>query len=109
MYLNEGELNGVRLLSPTTVKSIMGNQTGNLFGDEIKHYGLAFSVLTQKGQDKGGLSSVGTFEWGGYFGTSYFADPKEKIVGILMKQIQEAKSDNTEWRFRLLVGQAIDD
>jgi CubicO group peptidase (beta-lactamase class C family) len=109
MYLNGGELNGVRLLSRTTVQSIMGNQTGTLFGDGIKHYGLAFSVLNQKGQDKGGLGSVGTFEWGGYFSTSYFADPKEKIVGILMKQQQGATSDNTEWSFRLLVGQAIDD
>jgi len=109
MYLNGGELNGVRLLSRTTVQSIMGNQTGNLFGDDIKHYGLAFSVLTQKGQNKGGLGSIGTFEWGGYFSTSYFADPKENIVGILMKQTQGAKSDNTESSFRLLVGQAIDD
>lgn len=109
MYLNGGELNGKRLLSRTTVQSIMGNQTGTLFGDDIKHWGLAFSVLTQKGQEKGGLSSVGTFEWGGYFGTSYFADPKENIVGVLMKQTLGAKSDNTESSFRLLVGQAIDD
>lgn len=113
MYLNNGELNGVRLLSRTTVEAIMGNQAGNLFWDfgnySGKHYGLAFSVLDQKGQDKGGQGSVGTFEWGGYFSTSYFADPKEKIVGTLMRQHQRAKSDNTEWSFRLLVGQAIDD
>ena len=109
MYLNGGELNGVRLLSRTTVQSIMGNQVGNLFWSNDKYYGLAFSVLNQKGQDEGGLGSVGTFEWGGYFSTSYFADPKEKIVGTLMRQHQGAKSDNTEWSFRMLVGQAIDD
>ena len=113
MYLNGGELNGVRLLSHITVESIMGNQVGNLFWDfgnySGKHYGLVFSVMDQAGQDKGGQGSVGTFEWGGYFSTSYFADPKEKIVGTLMRQHQGAKSDNTEWSFRLLVGQAVDD
>jgi CubicO group peptidase (beta-lactamase class C family) len=113
MYLNGGELNGVRLLSHTTVEAIMGNQVGNLFWDfgnySGKHYGLAFSVVDQKGQDKGGMGSTGTFNWGGYFSTYYFADPKEKIVGTIMKNIQGAKSDNTEWKFQLLVGQAVDD
>ena len=109
MYLNGGELNGVRLLSRTTVQSIMGNQAGDLFWDKDKYYGLAFSVLQKSGQDKGGLSSEGTFEWGGYFSTSYFADPKEKIVGILMRQHQGKTNDNTEKAFRMLVGQAVDD
>ncbi len=113
MYLNGGELNGVRLLSRTTVETIMANQVGNLFWDFGtylgKHYGLAFSVVDQKGQDKGGMGSVGTFSWGGYFSTSYFADPKEQIIGTLMRQTQGAKNDNTEWKFQLLVEQAVDD
>lgn len=108
MYLNGGELNGVRLLSRTTVQSIMGNQTGDLFGGGDRYYGLAFGVLTQQGQDKGGQGSVGTFDWGGYFNTQYFADPKEKVIGILMKQTQGNSNDQTRWRFRLLVGQTID-
>jgi len=110
MYLNGGELNGVRILSRTTVQSIMADQVGNLFGDNgNRHYGLAFGVLTQKGQDMGGQGSVGTFDWGGYFNTSYFADPKEKIVGVLMKQTQGEVKDETQWKFRLLVEQAVDD
>lgn len=110
MYLNGGELNGVRILSRTTVESIMGNQVGNLFGDNgERYYGLAFGVLTQKGQEKGGEGSTGTFDWGGYFNTSYFADPKEKVIGILMKQTQGDVKDETGWKFRLLVEQAVDD
>ncbi|HUQ97606.1 MAG TPA: serine hydrolase domain-containing protein [Chitinophagaceae bacterium] len=109
MYLNGGELNGVRVLSRTTIQSIMGNQTGNLFGGENSFYGLAFGVLTQKGQDTGGQGSAGTFDWGGYFNTQYFADPKENVIGILMKQTQGPVADDTGWMFRLLVGQAIDD
>lgn len=109
MYLNNGELNGVRLLSRTTVQVIMANQIGDLLGDSGADYGLAFGVLNQEGQNMGGRGSTGTFNWGGYFNTQYFADPKEKIIGILMKQTQDIKGDETGWKFRQLVGQAIDD
>lgn len=108
MYLNEGELNGVRILSRTTVKMIMANQIGELWSG-VKHLGIAFGVLTQYGQDMGGQGSAGTFDWGGYFNTQYFADPEEKIVGILMKQTQNATGDETAWKFRQLVFQAVDD
>ena len=109
MYLNNGELNGVRLLSRTTVQFMMANQIGDLWGDSGEYYGLAFGVLDQKGQDMGGRGSNGTFEWGGYFNTQYFADPKEKIIGILMKQTQSIPTDETGWKFRQMVEQAIDD
>lgn len=108
MYLNGGELNGVRILSRTTVQSIMGNQTGDMFGNGDSYYGLAFGVLTQQGQDRGGRGSAGTFDWGGYFNTQYFADPEEDIIGIIMKQTQGPVQDETGWKFRLLVGQAVD-
>jgi CubicO group peptidase (beta-lactamase class C family) len=109
MYLNGGELNGVRILSRTTVQSIMGNQTGDLFGDGMEYYGLAFGVVTSKGQDAGGEGSEGTFSWGGYFNTDYFADPVEQTIGVIMKQTQGPVNDDTKWKFRLLVNQAIDD
>ncbi len=109
MYLNGGELNGIRILSRTTIQSIMGNQFANLWEGKDSHYGLAFGVVTSEGQDAGGQGSEGTFMWGGYFNTSYFADPKEKTIGILMKQTRGPVSDETRWKFSLLVGQAIDD
>ncbi|MCD4663997.1 MAG: beta-lactamase family protein [Bacteroidales bacterium] len=109
MYLNNGELNGVRILSRTTIQFMMENQIGDLWSDRGLYYGLAFGVLNQKGQDMGGRGSTGTFEWAGYFNTHYFADPKEKIIGILMKQTQDTEYDDTGWKFRQLVGQAVDD
>ena len=75
----------------------------------MKFYGLAFSVLTQNGQNKGGLGSIGTFDWGGYFNTQYFADPKEKIIGVIMKQTQGPVSDDTGWKYRQLIMQSVDD
>ena len=109
MYLNGGELNGIRILSRTTVQTILSNQSGSLFGGSDKFFGLAFSVISSKGEDKGENSSAGTFEWGGYFNTQYFADPKEKVIGILMKQTQGPVTDNTGWKFRQLVSQSLDD
>jgi CubicO group peptidase (beta-lactamase class C family) len=109
MYLNEGELNGTRILSRTTVQSIMGNQIGDIWKDGPKHYGLAFGVVTSKGQDMGGEGSTGTFDWGGYFNTQYFADPKEQIIGVLMKQTQKTENDATGWKFRQMVFAAVDD
>lgn len=109
MYLNHGELNGIRLLSRTTIQFMMSNQIGDLWADSGSYYGLAFGVIDEKGQDMGAKGSTGTFEWGGYFNTQYFADPKEKIIGILFKQTQGTDSDQTAWKFRQLVGQAVDD
>lgn len=110
MYLNGGELNGKRILSRTTIQIMMGNQNTAIWGeDSDSYYALAFGVLTQKGQNMGGEGSTGTFNWGGYFNTSYFADPKEQTIGILMKQTQDTESDDTEWKFKILVGQAIND
>ena len=62
-------------------------------GDGDEHHGPAFGVVTEKGQ--------------GCFDTQYFADPKEQLIGVLMKQTQG--DDNTGWKFRPLVGQTVDD
>lgn len=109
MYLNDGELNGTRILSRTTVESIMGNHTGDLFGEATKHYGLAFGIVTEKGEVAGGEGSEGTFDWGGYFNTQYFADPEEEVIGILLKQTRGQDNDQTGWKFRQMVMASIAD
>jgi CubicO group peptidase (beta-lactamase class C family) len=88
----------------------MKNQIGDFWGENSPGYlGLAFSVLTEKGVAQGGEGSEGSFSWGGYFNTQYFADPQEKTIGIIMKQTQGKVSDPTGWKFRVLMDQAIDD
>lgn len=109
MYLNGGELNGVRILSRTTVNVIMSDHSAELFGAPDSWHGLAFGVTTKVGEGKGGNGSEGTFGWGGYFNTQYFADPVENIIGIIMKQTQGPVNDETGWKFRQLVFQTIDD
>ena len=111
MYLNGGESVGKRYLSRTTIDAILSDQIGTLFGGEKgdSFYGLAFGVLKANGEDKGGMASEGTFTWGGYFNTNYFADPKEKIIGVIMKQTQQTKGDNLTNTFRQMIYQALDD
>ena len=110
MYLNGGELGGKRFLSRTTIATIMSPQMSrDYWTNERAQYGLAFGLVTERGVASGGQGSVGTFDWGGYFNTQFFADPQEGVIGILLKQTRDVADDETGWRFRLLVGQSIDD
>ena len=107
MYLNRGEFAGHRVLSPKTVDLIMGNHIKDFWGDGGSHYGLAFGVVDQKGEDLGGQGASGTFSWGGAFNTQYFADPQNDMIGIIMKQTLYQRKDKTGWQFRQLVGQSL--
>lgn len=108
MHLNDGELNGVRILSRTTARLMRSQQVPTeLFGPD-SYFSLAFSVVNERGERKGGVGSAGTFSWGGYFNTQYFADPKEDMIGILMKQTTGG-DDQTGWKFQQLVGELVDD
>jgi CubicO group peptidase (beta-lactamase class C family) len=111
MLLNNGTMNGKRFLSRTTVELMTAtNQTGELFGGPKgdSFFSLGFSVVNQNGHAKG-MGSVGRFSWGGYFNTNYWADPKENIIMILMKQTQAAPDGGSEAMFTRLIYQSIDD
>ncbi|UZD24475.1 serine hydrolase [Algoriphagus halophytocola] len=109
MYLNGGAYNGKRLLSPSTIAAIMRNQVGDLLGNGGKDYGLAFGLVDENGVAKGGIGSLGTFDWGGYFNTQYFADPVTNTIGIIMKQTQGSTGDQTGWKFRQMVFSALEE
>ncbi len=109
MYLNGGQLNGHRILSRTTIDFMMDNQFPNVWPDSDEYYGLAFGVTTEKGASRGANGSKGSFRWGGYFNTQYWADPNEELIGIIMKQTRGPVDDETGWKFNILTYQAIDD
>lgn len=109
MYLNKGELNGTRILSRTTIDFMMANQLQYMSPDIDMVHGLAFGLTDKKAHGLGGNGSEGTFQWGGYFNTQYFADPKEDIIGVLLKQTQQVSGDNTSDKFKILIYQSIAD
>jgi CubicO group peptidase (beta-lactamase class C family) len=107
MLLNNGEYNGKRLLSRRTVELITSNQIGDLNLGRDK-FGLGFEITTRNGQAILGVSE-GSFSWGGYFGTTYWADPKERMVCLLFMQQFPLSHGEIGSKFRALVYQALND
>ncbi len=84
MLLNGGVYNGHQILSPHTIELMTMNQIDTLSLGDNK-FGLGFAVTTEKGAAAGPYSK-GSFSWGGYYGTTYWADPKEHMVCLIMTQ-----------------------
>lgn len=106
MLLNGGTYNGKKLLAKRTVELMTSNQIGDINVRDDK-FGLGFQITTEKGQSKLGLSK-GSFAWGGYFGTTYWADPKKRMVCLLFTQ-QAPLRGYVHDKFRALVYQALED
>ncbi len=106
MLLNGGEIDGVRLLGPKTVELMTVNHAGSLFSDGTRGFGLGFDVVEDLGK-AGRHGSVGEFGWGGAYHTTYWVDPKEKMVVLLMTQLLPAGNSDLHARFRALVYQSV--
>lgn len=89
MLLNGGELDGVRLLGPKTVNLMITNHSGAhdvyIRGPGYT-FGLGFGLLNDAGKARDPLTP-GTFSWGGAWGTIFWIDPVENMIGIMMTQI----------------------
>jgi CubicO group peptidase (beta-lactamase class C family) len=111
MLLNQGVYNGKRLLSRRGVELFTNtNQSSTLFPDPRGYFSLGFRVINEVGRAHDLYSSVGTFSWGGAFSTHYFADPKEKICAVLMKQMWPTSyGGELDQKFDLMIYQALDD
>jgi CubicO group peptidase (beta-lactamase class C family) len=98
MMLNGGELDGVRVLSPQAVKQMTTNALPpdiRIFGNEIgaiagKGFGLGFAVRTDP-VHSWTPGAVGSFSWAGLWGTQFWIDPAEKVVGLQMIQAAPGK------------------
>ena len=89
MIANGGTLDGVRVLSPMTVRFAMANQIGTTRGVAHPGDGYSWNLFNPVRVDEGGAmfaGSVGDIFWGGITGPRYFVDPKEKLVGVLFAQ-----------------------
>ena len=105
MLLDGGTLDGVRILGPRTVALMTSNQTDTLFSHTGQGFGLGFRLLERPGAD-GRIESVGTFGWGGAYGSTYEVDPAEHLVLVFMMQLLPSESD-IAGKFPMLVYQAL--
>lgn len=106
MLLNGGELEGVRLLSPTTVTLMTSNHVGTLYQNGALGWGLGFEVVEQVGKAPR-YGAAGEFSWSGAYHTTYWADPAEQLVVVFLSQLLPAGPVNLTARVRTLVNQAI--
>ena len=90
MLLNGGELDGERILSPTTVKLMTRDHTTLVDPSRARNtgygFGLGFAVHVDPAAS-GSASSVGEYNWGGAAGTRFWIDPEQQLIGIYMVQI----------------------
>ena len=101
MVLNGGQLEGRRYLSRKSVELMTANHLppnvrytdrtltvwANLSPtpDYGTGFGLGFAVRTEQGRSSM-QGSVGEFWWSGATGTNFVADPKEKLILVLLTQ-----------------------
>jgi CubicO group peptidase (beta-lactamase class C family) len=91
MVLNGGEFQGKRYLSRKTVEFMLSDHTVGLGGTTVATtgpgygFGLGFGVRLHEGV-AWVPGSRGDAMWAGIWGTSFWIDPKEQLLGILMAQ-----------------------
>ncbi len=118
MLLNRGELNGVRIVAPSSVRLMDSNHlppsllTGVHFGWHDFRIGLGYGydcAVTYDPQAADLPDGKDTFFWSGAAGTWYWVDPTNDIVFIGMIQRLGGGQPNMEYSSRPLVYQALID
>jgi CubicO group peptidase (beta-lactamase class C family) len=101
MLLNGGELDGVRVLAPATVRLLASNH----LADDIRakaeesfseHTGMGFGVdvaVVLDSAKAGTLRAEGSYDWGGAAGTWFWIDPRNDLVFIGMIQVMDRWKD----------------
>jgi CubicO group peptidase (beta-lactamase class C family) len=102
MLLNGGELDGVRVLSAATVRRM----TTNALPPEIRFangstFGLGFGIRSDDAWSTV-PGSVGSFYWGGVWGTYFWIDPAEQLVAVQLIHVAPGKDGPINHTFRHL-------
>ena len=113
LLYNYGELNGIRLVGRKTIELMTTNNIDPKLMPLATQepfpgfgFGLGFRVLVDLGQTRE-LGTLGTYGWGGAASTTFFVDPQEEMIGIMMSQYMPATPFFLIPDFRTLVYQAI--
>jgi CubicO group peptidase (beta-lactamase class C family) len=119
MLLNGGTLDGVRVLSPTTVRLMTSDHLAGvvsnpqmpgelLLGSKGYTFGLGFAVRIADGI-AAFPGTAGDYNWAGYAGTYFWVDPAQDLVAVLMTQAPSPARAGYRRLLRQLVYQAIVD
>jgi CubicO group peptidase (beta-lactamase class C family) len=119
MLLNGGTLDGVRIMSPSTIKLMTSDHLATLvsnpqapgellLGSKGYTFGLGFAVRLADGI-AGVPGSAGEYMWAGYAGTYFWVDPHEGLVAVYMTQAPSPMRAYYRKLLKQLVYQAIID
>jgi CubicO group peptidase (beta-lactamase class C family) len=86
MLLNGGELDGVRVLRPETVRQMTTNQTGALATLHDPGWGFGLGVAVVIDPAAAAALPAGSYGWSGIYGTQFWVDPRNRVVGVVMTQ-----------------------
>ena len=119
MLLNQGELDGARLLGRKTVDYMAANHLpggrdlasmGQPVFSETPYegigFGLGFSVVVSP-TAANVLDSVGEFAWGGAASTYFWVDPAEKVIAVFLTQLLPSSTYPIRRELKTLVYQAL--
>lgn len=110
MLLNNGELNGVRLLKAKTAASLTVNSLPAAVlearGGNIG-WGLGNVDVVVGPGSRGYLTTIGEYGWDGSAGTFFAVDPAKELVVTLMTQNLPANPDSLRQKFKAAVLQSI--
>ena len=121
MLLNGGELDGQRILGRKTVEYMTVNHlpTGGdlasmgqrVFSETTYEgigFGLGFSVVLDPVQ-AAVVGSVGEYAWGGAASTTFWVDPREELVVLLLTQLLPSSTYPIRRQMKALTYQALID
>lgn len=110
MLLNEGELDGARVLGRKTVEFMLENQVARLGPDKGAnlHMGLGVGVRRLGAEPSSSLGSPGSYGWAGAASTNLIIDPAERMVLVLLLQHVPFNQDAIFDRFANTVYQALE-
>lgn len=101
MLLNGGKYNGHQVLAPRIVEMMISGQLApNVFGDD--NFGLGFAITSEISAAKQPRNK-GSFAWGGYYGTTYWADPKAHLICLLLTQQNPNSHGDLSEKFETIV------
>jgi CubicO group peptidase (beta-lactamase class C family) len=113
MLLNDGELEGVRILGRKSVELMRSDHLGTLartggMPGEGYGFGLTFAVNLGPGKSAN-VGSEGEYNWGGAAGTSFWIDPKEHMVGVFLVNVLPSNEVVAAGQFKRLAYEALVD
>jgi CubicO group peptidase (beta-lactamase class C family) len=113
MLLQEGQLDGVRILQPETVHAMRANQlpdglTLASLGAPDYGFGFGFAVLVNENATLD-ADHNGKFGWGGVANTFFWIDPEAELIAMVWTQMNPFGIHDLDKQFQTLVYEAMEE